>query len=194
MRDYLLSAASVINADGGANGDNPTEITVADLSTVASTLDTNNAFKFMTGIGGEDRFGTAPVRAAYFCLSSTEIQSDFDKLVGSGFISSWNYPNTTNALPSEYGSILNFRILTSSQAAVARGASMNGRDVYYNVCCGKQAYTHIDQDGYSMQLIYRDPYFSGALAQNATLAVKFAQSQAITQDTAIRLLASTRSA
>lgn len=102
-------------------------------------------------------------------------------------------PSNTNALPTEYGSILNLRILTSSEAAVSRGTSLNGRDVYYNVVCGKQAYTHIDQDGYSMQLIYRDPYYSGALAQNATLAVKFAQSQAITQDTAIRLLATTRS-
>lgn len=147
----------------------------------------------MSGIEGMDRFGTAPVRAAYFMLSSTEIQPDLDRLIGSGFKNVWDYPNNTSALPSEYGSILNFRILTSSEAAVVRSGSMNGRDVYYNVCLGKQAVTHIDQDGYSMQLIYRDPYYSGALAQNATLAVKFAQAQALTQDTAIRLLASTRS-
>lgn len=192
LRDYILSAASVINCTGGSNGDNPSEISVADCSLAASTLDTNNAMKFMSGIEGEDRFGTGPIRASYFMLSSTEIQPDFDRLVGNGFFSQWNYPNTTNALTSEYGSILNFRILTSSEAAVVRNGSMNGRDVYYNTCLGKQAVTHIDQDGYSMQLIYRDPYYSGALAQNATLAVKFAQSQALTQDTAIRNLTSTR--
>ena len=66
------------------------------------------------------------------------------------------------------------------------------QDVYYNTVVGKQAITHINQDGYSMNLIYRDPYYSGMLAQNATLAVKFAQAQAITQDTAIRNLLSTR--
>jgi len=76
---------------------------------------------------------------------------------------------------------------------VARGASANGRDVYYNTWVGKQAITHINQDGYSMNLIYRDPYYSGMLAQNATLAVKFAQAQAMTQDTAIRNLLCTRS-
>ncbi len=97
-----------------------------------------------------------------------------------------------SALPSEYGSVFNTRILTSSEAPVARGASANGQDVYYNTVLGKQAITHIDQDGYSMNLIYRDPYYSGMLAQNATLAVKFAQAQAITQDTAIRNLLSTR--
>lgn len=194
LRDYILSAASIINADGGSNGDNPSEISVADCSLVAQTLDTNNAFKFMSGILGEDRFGSGPVRASYFMLSSTMIQSDLDRLQGQGFLSQWNYPANTSALYSEYGNILNFRILTSSEAATAPGASMNGRTVYYNTCLGKQAITHIDQDGYSMQLIYRDPYYSGPLAQNATLAVKFAQSQAITQDTAIRLLATTNAA
>jgi N4-gp56 family major capsid protein len=121
-------------------------------------------------------------------LASTQLQSDFDNLTGDGFLSQWNYPNNSSALPSEYGSFYNIRILTSSEAPIAYSASANGSNVYYNTVLGKQAITHINQDGYSMQLIYRDPYYSGMLAQNATLAVKFAQAQAITQDTAIRNL------
>ena len=139
---------------------------------------------------------TGPVRSAYFMLSSTELQSDFDALVGQGFLSQWNYPTNASALPSEYGSVYNIRILTSSEAPVARNSVANNvgtlADVYYNTVVGKQAVTHINQDGFSMNLIYRDPYYSGMLAQNATLAVKFAQAQAITQDTAIRNLVSTR--
>jgi N4-gp56 family major capsid protein len=192
LRDYIVSAASVLTAGGGSNGDNPTNLGMSDFSLVATTLDTNNAYKFMSGIEGMDRFGTGPVRSAYFMLSSTELQSDFDGLVGSGFLNQWNYPNNSSALPSEYGSAFNVRVLTSSEAPVARGTSANGQDVYYNTVLGKQAVTHINQDGYSMQLIYRDPYYSGMLAQNATLAVKFSQAQAITQDTAIRNLLSTR--
>lgn len=186
LRDYILSAASEINAAGGSNNDNPTNYGVTDFSLLAATLDTNNAYKFMTGIEGMDRFGTGPQRSAYFMLSSTELQPDFDALSGSGFKSQWEYPTNTSALPSEYGSVFNIRILTSSEAPVARNASANGRDVYYNTVVGKQAVMHINQDGFSMNLIYRDPYYSGMLAQNATLAVKFAQAQAITQDTAIR--------
>jgi N4-gp56 family major capsid protein len=125
-------------------------------------------------------------------LTSTELQTDFDGLSGQGFFNQWQYPQNSSALPSEYGSVFNVRILTSSEAPVARGASANGQDVYYNTVLGKQAITHINQDGYSMNLIYRDPYYSGMLAQNATLAIKFAQAQAITQDTAIRNLLSTR--
>lgn len=192
LRDYIVSAASQIMAGGGSNGDNPTNLGMSDFSLVATTLDTNNAYKFVSGIEGMDRFGTGPVRSAYFMLSSTELQSDFDTLVGSGFLSQWNYPTNASALPSEYGSAYNIRVLTSSEAPVARSASDLGSDVYYNTVVGKQAVTHINQDGYSMNLIYRDPYYSGMLAQNATLAVKFAQAQAITQDTAIRNLLCTR--
>lgn len=193
LRDYIVSAASQINAAGGSNGDNPTNLGVSDFSLVAATLDTSNAYKFMSGIEGMDRFGTGPVRSAYFMLSSTELQPDFDALTGSGFLSQWNYPTNASALPAEYGSVYNIRILVSSEAPVARSASASSRDVYYNTVVGKQAITHINQDGYSMNLIYRDPYYSGMLAQNATLAVKFAQAQAITQDTAIRNLLCTRS-
>jgi len=56
LRDYIVSAASTINAGGGANGDNPTNLGVSDFSLVATTLDTNNAYKFMSGIEGMDRF------------------------------------------------------------------------------------------------------------------------------------------
>lgn len=199
LRDYIISAASQINAGGFTNGYNPAGLGVSDFSLVATTLDTNNAYKFMTGIEGDLKFGTTPIRACYMCLSSTELQSDFDSMAGTspgGFTSVWNYPHSAPAAPSEYGSVFNTRILTSSEAPVARGAAINSSgvatDVYYNTILGKQAITHINQDGFSMNLIYRDPYYSGMLAQNATLAVKFAQSQALTQDTAIRNLLCTR--
>lgn len=39
LRDYIVSAASTINAAGGANGDNPTNLGVSDFSLVVATLD-----------------------------------------------------------------------------------------------------------------------------------------------------------
>lgn len=193
LRDFILSAASLINASGGSNNDNPTDFGITDFSLVAATLDSNNAFKFMSGMDGVDKYGTGPVRSSYFMLSSTELQPDFDALEGSGFKSQWNYPNPSNALPSEYGAVNNIRILTSSQAPVARSHSANSRDVYYNYVLGKQGVTHVSQDGESMKLLYRDPTYSGMMMQNVTLAVKFWQGQGLTQETAVRNLACTRS-
>jgi hypothetical protein len=83
-------------------------------------------------------------------LSSTELQTDFDSLVGQGFKNQWDYPTNASALPSEFGSVFNIRILTSSEAPVARAASLNSNDVYYNTVLGKQAITHINQDGLMM--------------------------------------------
>lgn len=91
LRDYIVSAASQLMAGGGSNNDNPTNLGVSDFSLAATTLDTNNAYKFMSGIEGMDRFGTGPVRSSYFMLSSTELQSDFDAMVGSGFKNQWDY-------------------------------------------------------------------------------------------------------
>jgi hypothetical protein len=39
LRDYIVSAASELNAGGGSNGDNPTNLGVSDFSLVATTLD-----------------------------------------------------------------------------------------------------------------------------------------------------------
>ena len=44
LRDYIVSAASQLNAGGGSNGDNPTNLGVTDFSLVATTLDTNIGF------------------------------------------------------------------------------------------------------------------------------------------------------
>lgn len=57
MRDMLQSTASFINCTGGTNGDNPTEITRTDVDTVVRTLRGNNAYSFLTGVEGENRFG-----------------------------------------------------------------------------------------------------------------------------------------
>lgn len=188
----MISAATHLKASGGSNQDNPTNLGLTDFSGVATTLDTNNAQKFTTGIEGENRFGTGPIRPSYIMLSSTELQTDFDALTGQGVFNSWNYPSTISAMPNEWGSVYNLRILTSSEAAVSRGTSANGQDVYMNVVLGKQAVTHIRQDQDTMRMLYRGPEFSGYLMQNASLAIRFSQSQAITQDTAIRVLESTR--
>ena len=39
LRDYIVSAATPINAGGGSNGDNPSNLGVSDFSLVAATLD-----------------------------------------------------------------------------------------------------------------------------------------------------------
>lgn len=176
----LAATAGFINCVGGVNGDNPTEITRADVDTVVRTLLNNNAYTIMDNIEGEDKFGTAPVRDAYFALASTQLTGNLDNVAG--FIHKNNYPSPMNALRSEWGSIGNLRFLVSSIGSMTPVSSALGADVYNIFCVGMEAYAAIEQDGYSAQFIYRPAIYDGPLALNASVGYKFAEVPRITND------------
>lgn len=180
MRDMLASTASFINCVGGTNGDNPTEITNSDIFSVVTQLRGNNAYSFVSGVQGEDRFGTAPVRDAYFALGHTDLISQLNNV--SGFIQKWNYPNQNSTLMPEEGSVGNLRFLLSSIGSVTANASLLGADVYNIFCCGRESFAAIEQDGYSAQFIYRPPVYDGPLALNASVGYKFAEVPRILND------------
>lgn len=160
--------------------DNPTEITRDDVDTVVRTLLNNNAYTIMDNIEGEDKFGTAPVRDAYFALCSTNLTGNLDAVAG--FIQKNQYPAPMNALRSEWGAIGNLRFLVSSIGSVSANASNLGANVYNIFCVGMEAYACIEQDGYSASFIYRPPIYDGPLALNASVGYKFAEVPRITND------------
>ena len=176
----LAGTAAFINCVGGVNGDNPTELTRSDVDEVVRTLLDNNAYTIMDNIEGEDKFGTAPVRDAYFALCSTQLTGDLDAVAG--FIQKNQYPSPMNALRSEWGSIGNLRFLISSIGSVTPTASALGANVFNIFCVGMEAYACIEQDGYSASFIYRPPIYDGPLALNASVGYKFAEVPRITND------------
>ena len=179
-RDMLASTASFINCTGGVNGDNPTEITRSDINEVVQALLGNNAYTIMDNIEGEDKFGTAPVRDAYFALCHTDLTSQLDGV--SGFIQKNQYPAPMNALRSEWGAVGNLRFLVSSIGSTTAAASNLGANVYNIFCVGMEAYACVQQDGYSASFIYRPPIYDGPLALNASVGYKFAEVPRITND------------
>jgi len=179
-RDMLLATASFINATGGVNGDNPTEITRTDVDTIVRTLLNNNTYSIMDNIEGEDKFGTSPIRDAYFGLCSTQLTGNLDAVAG--FVHKNQYPAPMNALRSEWGAIGNIRFLVSSIGASTLNASANGNTIFSIFCVGMEAYACIEQDGYSANFIYRPPIFDGPLALNASVGYKFAEVPRITND------------
>jgi N4-gp56 family major capsid protein len=181
MRDMLASTASFINCVNGTNGDVPTEITRADIDTVIRTLRGNNAYSFLSGVEGDLRFGTAPVRDAYFALGHTDLIGQLDNV--NGFISKWNYPNQQTTLDAEWCSVANARYLLSSIGSISQNASLLGANVYNVFHQGREATAAIEQDGYSAQFIYRPPIYDGPLALNASVGYKFAEVPRILNDT-----------
>jgi len=191
-RNMLQSTASFINCTGGVNGDNPTEMARSDIDTVIRTLMTNDAYTISDYIEGEDKFGTAPVRDAYFALGSTQLIGDLEQV--QGFIAKVQYPSQMETLRPEYGSVSNLRFLLSSIGSVSNNASALGANVYNTFVVGMEAYAVVEQDGYSAQFIYRPPIYDGPLALNASVGYKFAQVPRITNDAWVLNLRSTTSA
>lgn len=179
-RDMLASTAAFINCTAGVNGDNPTELTRSDVDDVVRALLSNNAYTILDNIEGEDKFGTAPVRDAYFALCHTDLTKDMDSV--NGFIQKNQYPAPMNALRSEWGAIGNLRFLVSSIGSITQSASNLGANVYNIFCVGMEAYACIEQDGYSASFIYRPPMYDGPLALNASVGYKFAEVPRILND------------
>ena len=179
-RDMLAGTAAFINCVAGVNGDNPTELTRNDVDIVVRTLLGNNAYTILDNIEGDDKFGTSPVRDAYFALCHTDLSRDMDNV--QGFIQKNQYPSPMNALRSEWGSIGNLRFLISSIGSTVPVASALARTVYNIFCVGMEAYACIEQDGYSASFIYRPPIYDGPLALNASVGYKFAEVPRILND------------
>jgi len=179
-RDMLAGTASFVNCVGGTNGDTPTELSRSDIDSVVSSLLGNNAYTVLDNIEGEDKFGTAPVRDAYFALCHTALTVDLENV--NGFIQKNNYPSPMNALRSEWGSVGNLRFLVSSIGSLALQASNLGQTVYNIFCVGMEAFACVEQDGYSAQFLYVPPIYSGPLALNATAGYKFAEVPRILND------------
>jgi len=176
----LASTASFINCTNGSNGDNPTNITRDDIDVIVRTLAGNNAYTIADNIEGEDKFGTAPVRDAYFALASTDLIGDLEAV--SGFIPKAQYPSPMHALRPEWGSVSNLRFLLSSIGSTTANASLLGATVYNIFCVGMEAYASVEQDGYSAQFIYRPPIYDSPLALNASVGWKMGTVPRITND------------
>lgn len=155
-------------------------MTREDINEVVRALAQANAYTISQAIEGEDKFGTAPVRDAYFAMANTQLIGNLEDV--QGFIAKAQYPNQSDTLRPEWGSVGNVRFLLSSIGSVSTNASMNTANVYNILITGMEAYASIEQDGYSAQFIYRPAIYDGPLALNASCGYKFAQVPRITND------------
>jgi len=190
-RNMLAATSTVINCVGGANGLMPTEPTLNDVSVATQTLISNNASTISEIIPGELRFGSSPVKNAFFGMASTDMSSTYQQV--EGFVNVSQYPNQDRVLPTEWGTIQNLRILISSIGSSTPFAASNGSTVYNTFITGMEGYSIIEQDRFSAKFIYRPAIYSGALAQNVSLGWKAGMVPRITNDQWVLNLRATQS-
>lgn len=178
MRDLYASSVSYINATGGINGDQPSEISRNDINNIERILLGNDARTMLETIEAQNKFGTAPTRDAFIALASTDITPDLQNI--QGVLLKNAYPMQEGLRPEEYCSVSRFRFFVSSKAAKIVGASLLGATIYTIPMYGLEAATKVEQNNYSALLGYRPPYVVSSVAQNSQLYAKFAIGRAIT--------------
>lgn len=155
IRNMLAGTAAVINCTNGVNGDNPTELARADVDAVTLALLGNEAIMVTDDIPGSLKFGTAPIREAFFGMLNTGILDDLEAVTG--FVSQAQYPSNMNTLNAEWGSIGNVRFLYSSKGSTSASASLNGNTVYNIFVTGQEAYAIIELAKATAEFIYTPP-------------------------------------
>lgn len=178
MRDLFASSVSYINATGGVNGDQPSEISRNDINNIERILLGNDARTMLELNEAQNKFGTAPVRDAFIALCNTDITPDLQNV--QGVLLKNAYPSQESLRPEEYCSVSRFRFFVSSKGIKEAGASMLGNTVYKIPMYGLEAFAKVEQNSYSAVLGYRPPYVVSSVAQNSQLYAKFAIARAIT--------------
>lgn len=178
MRDLFSSSMGYINATGGLNGDQPSEINRNSINNIERILLGNDARTMLENIEAQDRFGSAPLRDTFIALASTDITPDLQNV--QGVILKNAYASQDGLRPEEYCSVSRFRFFVSSRANVLRNASLSGADVYQIPMYGMEAFAKLEQNSYSSVLGYRAPQLVSSVAQNSQLYAKFFIARAIT--------------
>ena len=178
MRDLFSSSVSYINATGGLNGDQPSNISLNDVNNIENILLGNDARTMLTSLEATNKFGTAGVRDAFIALANTNLSSDLQRVQGVLLKSA--YPTQEGIRPEEYCSISRFRFFVSSKGAKTPGISLLGNTVYTIPMYGLEAAAKIEQNNYTAVIGYRPPWVVSSVAQNSQLYAKFAIARAIT--------------
>ena len=173
-RSMMEGGAPPVFCTSGTNGDSPSNITPLDCSKATRLLRTANAQFIMDMIEGENKYGTGPVRTAFFGLGHTNLSADLDQMLG--FQNVAQYANNSNLLMAEWGAMRNIRFLLSSLGSISSNASAKLADVYNIFIPGQDSYDMVDLDGYSAKFIYGAPEIvDPALQLYQTAAWKMAQ-------------------
>ena len=178
MRDLFASSVSYINATGGSNGDQPSNISLNDCNNIERILLGNDARTMLVSIAAGRDFATGPTRDAFIMLANTDITPDLQKV--QNVLLKANYPSQEGLRPEEYCSISRFRVFVSSKAAKIPGISTMGKTVYTLPMYGLEAAAKIEQNNYTSVIGYRPPWVVSNVAQNSQLYAKFAIARAIT--------------
>lgn len=156
-RDVMDSSVATISCLNGVNGNAITELTQADVNRAIAYLDVNDTEKMAPVIEGTNRFGTAPVEAAWWVLAHVDLKPDIRNL--DAFVPTSAYGSQEAVLQAEFGSTDEARWNTSTLVKKSTATP----PIYNNTFIGANAYGYVGIDEVSTEMILKPLGFNDYL-------------------------------
>jgi N4-gp56 family major capsid protein len=156
MRDVLAAGTTIQYASTATNNGTITaamKLTRAEVKEAVRTLRGNNAKVITSMIDPSTGYNTVPVGKSFIGIVSPETAFDLDD--ATGFTPVENYPNRSNVMEDEIGSLANVRFVMTTNAYVSTGTGSGGVDVHYTVIFGSNAYAMTRISGETLKNIVK---------------------------------------
>jgi len=151
----VLAAGTTIQYASTATANNEIsagmKLSRAEVKEAVRTLRGNNAKVVKMMINPETGYNTVPVGKSFIGIASEDTIFDLDD--ADGWIPLEKYPNKSNVMEDEMGSLANVRFLMTTNAYVASAVGLNSNDVHYSLIFGKEAYAQSRISGAALQNI-----------------------------------------
>jgi len=134
------------------------KLTRAEVKEAVRTLRGSNAKPITHMIDPNTGYNTVPVGRSYIGICSEDTGFDLDD--ATGWIPLEKYPNKTNVMEMELGSLSNVRFIWTTNAKVKATSGLDSNDVHCTLIFGKDAYAQSRISGEALKNIVK-PLGSG---------------------------------
>lgn len=134
------------------------KINRAEVKEMVRTLQGNNAKPVMSMINPSTGYNTTPIGMSFIGIVSEDTLFDLDD--ATGWVPVEKYPNKSDVMMDEKGSLANVRFLMTTNAKVLTGEGASGIDVHVTLIFGRRAYAQTRISGEALKNIVK-PLGSG---------------------------------
>jgi len=156
MRTVLAAGTTIQYASTAAADTDVTAAMVLDRAEVKEavrTLRGNNAKVVTSMIDPSTGYNTVPVGRSFIGIVSEDTAFDLDD--ATGWIPVEKYPNKSNVMVDEIGSLANVRFIMSTNAYATSGIGADSGDVHYSLIFGQNAYAMTRISGETLKNIVK---------------------------------------
>ena len=129
------------------------KLTRAEVKEAVRTLRGNNCKPMTMMVNPSTGYNTTPLGMSYIGICSEDTGHDLDD--ATGWIPLEKYPNKSNTMENELGSVANVRFVWTTNAKISALGGADSQDVHFTLIFGKNAYAQSRISGEALKNIVK---------------------------------------